>query len=64
MLRTEDPQRFRDATLVRIPQPDHTRGAALPFAHETYEKGRDLSLSVRVLPSGVPFPNPRCVRSA
>jgi hypothetical protein len=40
----EDPRRFRDATLVRIRQPDRTGGAALPVAHETHEKARDLSL--------------------
>src|ERR1035438_5223507 len=37
----EEPGRFRDATLVRIRQPDRTGGAALPGAHE---KGRDLML--------------------
>ena len=36
-----EPGRFRDATLIRIRQPDHTGGAALPVA---YEKGRDLRL--------------------
>jgi hypothetical protein len=37
----EEPGRFRDATLLRIRQPDRTGGAALPVAHE---KGRDLLL--------------------
>jgi hypothetical protein len=37
----QEPGRFRDATLVRIKQPDRTGGAALPVEHE---KGRDLSL--------------------
>src|SRR5258708_916961 len=36
-----EPGRFRDATLIRIRQPDHTGGAALPVA---YEKGRDLRI--------------------
>ncbi len=36
-----EPGRFRDATLIRIRQPDHTGGAALPVA---YEKGHDLRL--------------------
>jgi hypothetical protein len=37
----EESGRFRDATLLRIRQPDRTGGAALPVAHG---KGRDLSL--------------------
>ena len=37
----EEPGRFRDATSVRIRQPDRTGGAALPVADE---KGRDLRL--------------------
>jgi hypothetical protein len=37
----QEPERFRDATLVRIRQPHRTGGAALPVAHE---KGRDLRL--------------------
>src|SRR5258708_11625664 len=39
ILRMEEPGRFRDATLIRIRQPDRTGGAALPVAHE---KGPDL----------------------
>ncbi len=44
--------RFRDATLVRIRQPDRTGGAVLPVAHE---KRRELRLwceFCRPLPSG------------
>ncbi len=41
ILRMGELRRFRDATLVRIRQPDHTGGAVLPVAHE---KGRDLRL--------------------
>src|SRR6267378_3857477 len=37
ILRMGELRRFRDATLVRIRQPDHTGGAVLPVAHE---KGR------------------------
>src|SRR5467141_2098158 len=37
----DEPGRFRDATLVRIRQPDRTGGVTLPVAHE---KGRDLRL--------------------
>ena len=37
----EEPGRFRDATLVRIRQPDRTGGATLPVVRET---GRDLRL--------------------
>src|SRR6266446_1344353 len=40
-IRMEEPGRFRDATLVRIRQPDRTGGVTLPVAHE---KGRDLRL--------------------
>ena len=40
-IRMEELERFHDATLVRIRQPDRTGGAALPVAHE---KGRDLRL--------------------
>ncbi len=40
-IRMEEPRRFRDATLVRIRQPDRTGDAALPVAHE---KGRDPTL--------------------
>ena len=41
ILRMGELRRFRDVTLVRIRQPDHTGGAVLPVAHE---KGRDLRL--------------------
>jgi hypothetical protein len=37
----KEPGRFRDATLLRIRQPDRTGGAALPVAHV---KGRDLRI--------------------
>ena len=54
-IRMEEPRRFRDATLVRIKQPDRTGGAALPVAHK---KGRDLKLCCEfcrlVFPSRVP----------
>jgi hypothetical protein len=40
-IRMEEPGPFRDATLLRIRQPDRTGGAALPVADE---KGRDLLL--------------------
>ena len=41
LLRMGELGRFRDATLVRIRQPDHTGGAVLPVADE---KRRDLKL--------------------
>ena len=51
-LRIEEPGRFRDATLVRIRQPDRTGGAALPVAHE---KGRDLRLWCEFCRLAFPF---------
>ena len=40
-IKMEEPGRFRDATLVRIRQPDRIGGAALPVVRK---KGRDLRL--------------------